>query len=306
MENGQIFRSESSIYADLRKFAGPIKAIKINNEPLTQDVPTVQTVPTVPTVPTNQPEQPVVKKRKTQSKQVKQPEVVNEELKKAIAPPATPQITIDDIAAMIKPPMFPLQDQNGFVHDVSAIAARCERGHIHKYFLKDIIADSGIKRCHTCSSGNKFMIMVRETAERVFGLPFILTESQMGNNTIEYTNPILKITFICARSPGEDTLTMVGDNALLKIHPTSSLKKIKDIICTQLSEHPTLSDEQKMRVIALKPVKTAKKKIYQKDPLPFTPALATLNSAGAENPLLAQMEMNVITSDPQQLCLENC
>lgn len=303
METGQ-----SSIYADLRRFAGPIKAVKINNEPVytTQNEPNVQNVQTDQLGPTS------IKKRKIK-KQVGQPKIIdgeseNEELKKAVNPPvtavATPQVTIDNIAEMIKPPMFPLQDQNGFVHDVSAIAARCERGHIHKYFLKDIIADSGIKKCYTCSSGNKFMNMVRETAERVFGLPFIITENQ--NNTVEYTNPILKITLICMRTSGEDTLTMVGDNALLKIHPTSSLKKIKDIICMRLSDHPALSDEQRMRVLVLKPVKTARKKIYQKDPLPFTPALAALNSAGAENPLLAQMELNVVTADPQQLCLENC
>jgi len=295
----------SSIYNDLKKFAGKIEAKKVSvmieldkeNEPEIPD------------------DSAKIKKAFARPPRVDR----TPERKKipAVVPTVntTPEITIENIAAMIKQPLMPIKDANGFVHDESTIAARCPRGHIHKYFLKDIIADSGTTtRCHTCSSGNKFMIMTRELMETTLGTPFALSEKRLTGdiNTTEYINPMLKIVIVCARTPGIDNVIQINDYLVVKLHPTTSLRKVKDSIYKLLSACDQLSADtlEKIKSLASAPAKQPAAarpdaKRFVKDALPFTADLARVQIASMHvNPIIAQMQMNII--DDPKLCLENC
>jgi hypothetical protein len=154
-----------------------------------------------------------------------------------IEAPTPPEITIESISAMVKEPLMPLRDINGIVHDTSTIAIKCAHGHIHKYFIKDILKDNGTSlKCITCSSGNKFMIMVRELAENILGLPFALNDKRIDSeaNSIEYINPVIKLVLACSRVSGNDCAIKSGDYILMKLHPTTSLKKVKESLHAHL------------------------------------------------------------------------
>lgn len=284
---------ESSIYADLRKYAGEIKAKKIEPEP-----------------------EPVKSKKKNaefakmlvdgdknsdggidknNDKNVdknsdggndKNPK--KQKLEDGVKPQTglqvDSQLTIDNIVAKIAPTMTAVKDANGFIHDGSTIAAKCPRGHIHRYFIKDIETIN----CITCNSGNKFCSMVRELVETTLGVPFVY----IPKTNYTYTNPILKINITCAINAGIDTVDNSNDQLNINLHPTTSLKKVKTMIMNFIGECKTLDDNQRGRVMGLVP-KTEKTKPFKKDPLPFTPELAN------------QVQVPANTSNPQ-LYIENC
>jgi hypothetical protein len=293
----------SSIYSDLKKFAGKIEAKKVS-------VMIELDKENAPEIPDDS-----VKIKKAFARPPRVERTPERKKTPTIAPVnTTPEITIESIAAMIKQPLAPIKDANGFVHDESTIAARCPRGHIHKYFLKDIIADSGATtRCHTCSSGNKFMIMTRELMETTLGTPFALSEKRLTSdiNATEYINPMLKIVIVCARTPGIDNAIQINNYLVVKLHPTTSLRKVKDSIYKLLSTCDQLSEDtlEKIKLLASAPAKQPavrpNAKRFVKDALPFTADLARVQIASMHiNPIIAQMQMNII--DDPKLCLENC
>jgi hypothetical protein len=274
----------SSIFADLKKFAGkieskkisPIEDVKSNNELVGKALSRVDKNKSHPPQQSNVHEQS--------------------------------DITIDTIVANIKLPMIPIKDDKGaIIHDSSTIAIKCGSGHIHKYFIKDILSPhlaSGLK-CKTCTSGNKFSTLVRTEAEKLLSGPFSLNGKNLSSEpAIEYFNPLLKIAVACARMPGENSATRVGEYTLVIIRPTQSQKKIRSVLSEQLMKFSEfISAELREK---LKPTPKVKN-VFQREPLPYTYETAALNiSHSRANPIIAQMQMNIVSNDTAKLCLENC
>lgn len=271
---------QSSIYADLKKFAGKIEGKKVSamaELECTNDELVVKPVV-----------KPVVKSAPRVSAKIA---VKADE----------PEITIEAIADMIKAPLVPLRDASGFVHDTATIAAKCDQGHIHKYLIRDVTR-SAVK-CMTCSTGNKFMIMVRTVIETALGVPFALKESTTSG--IEYSNPKLGISIVCSRIPGDNSVVKTGDIIKITIHPTTSIKKVKDTIHDYLINYPELGDSVFEKIKTLKGEKI-KAKIFAKEPLPYSQDLAAVQLAYTRaDPIIAQMQMNIV-DESVKLCLEDC
>lgn len=96
----------------------------------------------------------------------------------------TSEKSINDIILMIPPDLHVLRDSQGFVHDSATIAIRCGKGHLHRYFIDSVAA--GNLKCQTCKHTNKFAVNVRETAEDIFKVPFIISPEKIT----EYPNVI--------------------------------------------------------------------------------------------------------------------
>lgn len=291
---------QSSIYADLKKFAGKIEGKKVSAMLETESEQ--DAVQNAIVHKNTQPASARIPPQKTPARKVK--EAVRE------AVPVAPEMTIDGIIPLIKPPLAPLKDARGYIYDVSTIAVVCPRKHVHKYYIKDIMVSA--PKCLTCSSGNKFSATVRELIENTFGAPFILNEKKIDveSNCVEYINPQIKIAVSCCRIAGEDTAAENTGVVLVKLHPTTSLKKIKESLYILLVKHrDTLSEDiiEKVRTLhAMTRVYTvAPSKIYTKEPLPYSHDLAAVQLSHTKaNPIMAQMQMNII--DDEKLCLENC
>ncbi|QYB17774.1 coiled coils domain protein [Pacmanvirus S19] len=272
------------IYSDLKKFAGIIKATKV--------VSTVESVKSEVIEEQNKLQQNLQQKTK---QRVKTEEKQN---------------TIDEIAAMIKEPMIPLKDANGFIHDSVTIAVKCQSNHIHKYFLSDIVSGSVIK-CLTCSSGNKFTKAVRDIIEAVFMSSFIFNESKIDkdSNSVEYVNRIYKVAISCHRTNIKDSICQKDNYLLIKISPTTSQKKIKDIIGELLSQYKDTFPVEVQNNINELSVKLKKITLnfnnFNKEPLPFTPELIKMNIAHTRiDPEIANKRLNILEND--KLYFDNC
>jgi hypothetical protein len=254
----------SSIYADLQRFRGQIVATKVVND---------------------DPVEPLKKGRKKLNNLDNSTEATKTLLAE-FSQPTVVEKTIDDIAAQLKPPLIALRNGGGeIIHDLATIGAKCDKGHIHKYYLKD--AESAV--CTTCKSGTKFMNLFRTMLESVMGMPFIVADKSPAGY-LSYTNPILKITANLGRTSGNNEVTKTGDEIVFSAHPTVSTKKINEIIYASLRDFP-LPEAISAKILALAP----KSKQFTPAPLPFTPELAALNPK-------AQLE---IVDDPC-MRLENC
>ena len=196
-----------------------------------------------------------------------------------------PELTIEQIISMIKPPLMPFRDASGILYDNSTIVIRCPRAHIHKYYISDVIAAQDRLACITCASGTIFMITVREFAELLLGAPFILSSSRLMSdaNSLEYVNLHLKIVIMCSKLRGDNYATTINGFLLLKIYCTESLKKIKDAMYEYLHGYDALSETQRKQVNALRPFRYARiagqprrRPYYKKNPLPYAPELANL------------------------------
>lgn len=271
----------SSIYSDLKKFAGEIKGKKVSAEAaeIIDEINDIEEIITTASVTVS-------------------------------APAPVPELTINDVAAMVKQPMVVLRDDRGVVSDSGTIAVKCSKSHMHKYFIKDIVDSGGNIKCVTCNTGNKFMNLVRETAENSLGVPFVLATNKLSteSNAIEYVNPVVRVTLVCNRLSGADTSTVSDGMLIINIHNTTSVRKIKN----SLHEHMnaiigSFTPELQTKILALKPTPVKKNipKIFQKEPLPFTQELAKTHAAQAKlNPTAAIMCMNIVSAD--KLCIENC
>ena len=206
-----------------------------------------------------------------------------------------------------------------YIYDASTIVARCDVGHLHKYFIRDIVNNESLTSCTTCSVGNKFTTLVRTTVEAVLGVPFIyndrgetlaqkvdagiLAYKDMG--VTEFSNPILHIHVACyAKSKDSggnslaDSTAKDGDSTLFRIHYTTSKKKINEAIHSGLTPLLQIFDlPTRGRIAALKETKkrtTPAGRKKGKDPLPKTPELAL------------EMNLSGPTDSSETLCIENC
>ncbi len=204
-----------------------------------------------------------------------------------------PSITIDMVAAKILPPLIPLRDEKGFVYDSGTLAAKCPRRHIHKYYIVDIM--NRTPQCTTCKHGGSWAKTLRETAENMLSVPFILADKRRAPNSLyEYFNPILGVVLACFRkSPKAETIT-TGDILIICFAQCSSAGSIARRLKSVLPSRQSLTDDQREAVNRYIP---AERKVFHNDPLPFTPELAAMNTAQG---------LNVIEHNAAYLRLEDC
>jgi len=304
--------SESSIIADLRNLAGPIigKSAAEIYEDEAKEVVTL--------TPADVNVAPKARGRPRGTKNI-QPAaatatgVDETRVKNTSNKELNINITIEHIVELIKHPLKPAIAGEKYIYDVATIVARCDMGHIHKYFIRDIVNNGVLNECITCKAGNMFTTLVRKTIEEILGVPFIYSEHNTlskkidGNspiynnmNVLEFSNPILRIHVACyAKSKDSggnllsDSSAKDGESTLIRIHYTKSKKKINDTLSLVLSPMKELFDPPvRERIEALTPVK--KKSPYVKNDLPKIPELAKdLKIAGL-------IENNIM------LCMENC
>lgn len=85
----------------------------------------------------------------------------------------------------------PLYNDSGvLLADDNFIVCKCMIGHIHKYNYESAI----VGLCLTCVAGTTRSTLHRKTAERIFGVPFVLCQSVLDPT---YMNAKLKILLKC-------------------------------------------------------------------------------------------------------------
>lgn len=183
------------------------------------------------------------------------------------------QISINDVIKRVRPPLSVMYDAQGVIHDNSTIALKCDKNHIHRYYIKSVMNGA---RCLTCSHGNNFTTMVRNYFESMLGAPFIF-------DGVRFINPRLKIAIVCNNFGGVDRID-AGEITTLTIHKTTSVRKLAKAY--SLLGRPT-------------PVRA----IYKKMPLPFTRELARVQSNSFKISVGSDEQM---VDDHESLCFENC
>ncbi len=218
-------------------------------------------------------------------------------LKHTVPPPTEPPYvppSIDAIAAGILPPMCPLRDNKGYIYDTGTLAIKCSVGHIHKYYISDLIAAQPV--CRTCSSGTQFSKRVRELAEATLGVPFAL---DCDSGQLDYVNPVMRIVLECynKKRTVDETLGQSRRNGYLVIrfHHTTIQKTMKATLFAALDDYIGLTEAQREAVMGL--VKSIRE-APSREALPYSPELAAIVSG--------RNHLNVVSGDCDYLRLENC
>jgi hypothetical protein len=183
-------------------------------------------------------------------------------------------------------PLIAVRDQRGYIYDDQCIVARCELGHIHKYFLKSI---SNV--CLTCTHGSIFAKFARSISEKTLKIPFTATQDNWARlSYYEFINPAHKLVLSCGSKPFIDSATTVRGHTVIILHPTTSEKKIIHKLGKYIpAEHVLMTG-----II----MQSRREKIYTRAPLPYSDALRRLVRAG---------DINISESSPcEMLLLENC
>lgn len=197
----------------------------------------------------------------------------------------------------------------GPVFDESTLAAKCAKLHIHKYFLSDIVRLEGRVACKTCSMTNKFAKFVLQVAENMLNVPFVLVEKRFDTtvSSIELANFLIKVVLVCNKSINitSETKSEVRSFLLIKLNPSTSVKKIQKAIRAELLDYPKLTSEQNEKLRNLFEIRRPSRKAFEKDRIPFTEPLANMNAIATKvTKLTAKLNLNV-TDDPK-LYFENC
>lgn len=137
--------------------------------------------------------------------------------------------TIEEIAQKLPPGLVPVRNDGAIVHNSSHLAAKCGRKHIQKYFISDI--ERGLVReCATCNGGTAFMRSVCVIGESLLEVPFVLEVDR-------YNNPVLNITLVPVKKPGDDYRRVDANGVTIYIHKTSSGKRINHTIAENLIDY---------------------------------------------------------------------
>jgi len=299
----------SSIFSDLRRFAGEIKAVKVSSL-------------------VDKPHANVPKKLESSAHMVADYTSIGGKVSYDLPPPVykltdaqiygpvftetletpaivLPAITAKEIAVLLKPPFIPLQDANGFICTDSMLAAKCQFGHIHKYYFTEIMAKSKIQgnlKCITCDSGNRFTTKCRLQAENLLGVPFILSDNVPVNLSSCYYNPLTGITVHCIKQSANGTTIEEGITkkaGTVIIFPTTSAIKIRKSISAQLIGYAKLSEVQAKAIEDINNIDNRSTCIQLNNEFP-----ATLLPLSPELANLIAYDKN-ITTDPE-IYLENC
>lgn len=105
------------------------------------------------------------------------------------AAPARDVDAIKDIIGRLPAHLSATVDSAGaYEYDASHLAAKCARGHKHKYFLLDI-AEGQSPPCKTCSAGKKSVQNARQFAEDILGTPLTLYSNPGAGEMIMRNDP---------------------------------------------------------------------------------------------------------------------
>lgn len=220
---------------------------------------------------------------------------------------------VEQIVALVKPPLTCMKDARGvYLCDQSTIAAKCPKGHPHKYFVSSIVAAGGWSLCKTCTKTNIFSTMVREQLELTMGVPFVSTDNKMHQaRGYEYVNPIVGINVACVSNAGEDKTIHTprggedGVNGahmhtLIVIHKTDSLRRVKLALYGALwPRRKEFPPEVVTRIRAL----TARKKRVV---LPPKKRMGKKLGANQREPMPVLPEFGGSVENADLLCYENC
>jgi hypothetical protein len=201
---------------------------------------------------------------------------------------------IADVAKMLRPPLAALSDARGYIGDASTLVARCRRGHIHKYFVVDIVKSSGAVECPTCAVKVKYLSKLHSVAEKLFETPFVIEGRAVVCPALE-----LVICFDskadAARYPQRYLFLSLGPVIYSRAAMERQiLLRLEDSAATL--ERPRLA----FRIAHL----FDRPKLDIVDPLPFTAALAMERAAMAVGSQCSLSSFLVVES--KYLCLENC
>lgn len=296
-----------SIIGDLKKYAGG--SWTANTQKVTLDIAQIPIATPVITGTRGRPRKEVA------------PEPVNTAFVQALvqAPVREPVLTATDIAAKVRPPMTVVMTDGVISPDNATLRIRCEHGHTHIAFLKDILVADGDVNCKTCKYGSKFAVMVREILESILKIPFSISDktTRGKQQTCEFVNDEHLVAVECCRTnnivvPPE----IINDKLILSITYSTSRKKIRAALLEMLKGQRDwfLDELQEAIDVAISqevPKKTgrAAPKIFNKDPMPYTMDAAdtAVATRRISNPLLAKMQMNIVDNETaESLCIENC
>ncbi len=145
-------------------------------------------------------------------------------------------MTLADIAALLPAGMTAVSDDRGYIADTSSLAVKCSRSHIHKYYQRDIAR--GSIACVTCNWGTQFIKMVREIAEDILGVPFVVRAND------DFVNVPLGITITCYRVRGVNMCSDNSNNVHMHLYLTESRRKIINALHEYLQAYPRINEQQ--------------------------------------------------------------
>ncbi len=213
--------------------------------------------------------------------------------------------TIETVVANILPPLTPLLDANGYIHDNCSVAAKCSFGHIHRYIISDVICTP--PRCTTCSKGNSFSNLMRTTAESILQVPFMINEGPryISAPAVEYVNPVLRVVLVCMKRNGSSEPPAQHKNSyrIVHIHRTSSQRKIRATLRDALIDYPLLSDDQ--RTSLDKPSKKHTNGQIGDSMLPYTVEMATILRESIVTDTSSMGPLRFVTNS-SFMCIEDC
>lgn len=228
-----------------------------------------------------------------------------------------PVTIINNVTHLIRPPLQPVYRNGALIHDSSTIVIRCNIGHIHKYYLSDIIKTGDCSKCVTCCVKNKFANMVRSVLEKYTGLIFIFLDKGLAATSniltkdipyYEFYNPLMKLYIVCYTKNqdicGEkynDKIEEIDDKLLISFYHTDSPAKIKKTTYKFLCSYQDRFSKYWAKISRMggaheQHAKKRRTKQFTKTPLPYTLEFAS----STENPHIK----NIIADD--KLYIENC
>jgi len=143
----------------------PTRSVTIPALAVTTPALTV-TVPTAPTVSLKSENTKSIRKRKSDVKTALNVHAVTQ---------PTTHSTVEEIAAMVLPPLKVVVVDGKIENIDSSIRISCPQGHVHKYFLADIMIKS--PNCITCNHGGVTIKRIRTQIEELFSAPITLVQS---------------------------------------------------------------------------------------------------------------------------------
>jgi predicted amino acid-binding ACT domain protein len=209
--------------------------------------------------------------------------------------PSIPNVTIEQLTDMIKPPLSVVKDAVGIVHDISTILVKCNIGHIHRHYTSDIIQIGYLRDCKTCTRKDKRLTAAREAFETVFMAPFVVKDNIPG---VIY-NPRLGITYRRVESTEKSEAKLINDGIEIQMWGYTEkylvLKSLRSIAASAVCKQYILPDGTTINSKLIKTsYKNAKGK-YVLPPLPWTTEHA--KSVGIDP---------VYILDDDLLSIENC
>ena len=198
----------------------------------------------------------------------------------ASVPPTSPQpVNIANILSTCTTDgtgLTVVHDEKGPVHDNVSVVAKCSRGHVHKYFLSDIIKSSALPACTTCSHGNKNVRRIREQLEEITTIAFALQNHVRGQASV-FENPVYGIKLIILSSATATSPPANAEVATIIVCAKQSAKITRLAFITALTPHlaglPLLAQAGIERA-TITAMKSDERRSYFKAPLVYTPELA--------------------------------